>query len=60
MRDGGRFILVHLITSRESFKAICQSHQQILRINERSNFLAVLIGNKCDLWHGPQVGKNGE
>ena len=60
MRDGGGFILVYSITSRESFEETCQFHQQILRIKDRGNLSTVLVENKRDLKHERQVGVSGE
>ena len=59
MRTGEGFLLVYSITSRQSFEEIVTFQQQILRVKDKDYFPIIVVGNKCDLEHERQVGKEG-
>ena len=59
MLRGEGFLLVYSITDRDSFDSISAYHRQILRVKDTESVPIVLVGNKCDLEYGRQVGKNG-
>jgi len=49
IRTGGGFLLVYSIANRDTFEAMEDFRDQILRVKDSSTYPMVLIGNKCDL-----------
>ncbi|KAL6044478.1 Ras GTPase [Balamuthia mandrillaris] len=49
IRTGGGFLLVYSIVNRDSFDAMEDFRDQILRVKDSPNYPMVLCGNKCDL-----------
>jgi len=58
MRSGEGFLLVYSITSRNSFQAVKDFYQQILRTKDKDSFPVVLVANKSDLEYERHVGMN--
>jgi len=55
MRDGGGFLLVYNIISRQTFDEIQVLYDKILRTKDADKVPIVLVGNKCDLKDERQV-----
>ncbi|UYV61051.1 MRAS [Cordylochernes scorpioides] len=53
MLGGDGFLLVYSVTDRQSFDIIEDLHTQILRVLDRNDVPAILVGNKVDL--GPAM-----
>jgi GTPase KRas protein len=49
IRTGGGFLLVYSVANRDTFEAMPDFRDQILRVKDSSTFPIVLVGNKCDL-----------
>jgi len=62
IRTGGGFLLVYSVANKETFSALDDFRDQILRVKDENSFPMILIGNKCDLADQRQVsteeGKN--
>ncbi|KAL6115121.1 ras-related protein O-RAL-like [Pungitius pungitius] len=54
-RSGEGFLLLFSITERESFTAISEFREQILRVKEEEAIPLLLVGNKSDLEERRQV-----
>ena len=57
MRTGEGFLLVYSITDRLSFGEMDDFFQQIQRVKDRDSVPLVLVGNKVDLSHEREVGR---
>ncbi|XP_075345754.1 ras-like protein 2, partial [Mycteria americana] len=55
LRAGDGFLLVFAIDDRESFGVLPRLHGQILRVKDRDDVPAVMVGNKADLLPQRQV-----
>jgi Ras-related protein Rap-1A/Ras-related protein Rap-1B len=49
MKDGQGFVLVYSIIAQSTFSDLQDIRDQIVRVKDREDFPAVLVGNKCDL-----------
>jgi len=58
IRTGGGFLLVYSIANRETFEAMSDFRDQILRVKDSDSYPMVLIGNKCDLEDQRKVATN--
>jgi len=55
IRTGGGFLLVYSVANKETFTALDDFRDQILRVKDENSFPMILIGNKCDLADERQV-----
>ncbi|XP_072703772.1 LOW QUALITY PROTEIN: ras-related protein R-Ras [Ciconia boyciana] len=55
LRAGDGFLLVFAIDDREQFRVLPRLHGQILRVKDRDDVPAVMVGNKADLLPQRQV-----
>lgn len=49
IRSGGGFICCYSVASKESFEAMHDYREQILRVKDSDTYPMILVGNKCDL-----------
>ncbi len=49
MKDGQGFVLVYSIIAQSTFSDLQDIRDQIVRVKDKEDFPAVLVGNKCDL-----------
>jgi len=49
IRTGGGFLIVYSIANKDTFDAMEDFRDQILRVKDSSSYPMVLLGNKCDL-----------
>jgi len=49
MKDGQGFVLVYSIIAQSTFSDLQDIRDQIVRVKDKEDFPAFLVGNKCDL-----------
>jgi len=49
MKDGQGFVLVYSIIAQSTFSDLQDIRDQIVRVKDKEDFPACLVGNKCDL-----------
>eukprot|EP01100_Stratorugosa_tubuloviscum_P011040 TRINITY_DN484_c0_g2_i4.p1 TRINITY_DN484_c0_g2~~TRINITY_DN484_c0_g2_i4.p1 ORF type:complete len:221 (-),score=56.37 TRINITY_DN484_c0_g2_i4:141-734(-) len=49
MRQGQAYIFAYSMTDRNSFEEIEKQYEQLIRVHDSNEVIAVLVANKCDL-----------
>eukprot|EP01100_Stratorugosa_tubuloviscum_P011041 TRINITY_DN484_c0_g2_i6.p1 TRINITY_DN484_c0_g2~~TRINITY_DN484_c0_g2_i6.p1 ORF type:complete len:197 (-),score=68.25 TRINITY_DN484_c0_g2_i6:84-674(-) len=55
MRQGQAYIFAYSMTDRNSFEEIEKQYEQLIRVHDSNEVIAVLVANKCDLIDERQV-----